>query len=1816
MKNITKNNSMLHRMIALVMAVVMTLTLVAIDSHFHLFADETEVAANEVDTIDVTNVLKGYSDGHEATVAYASNKSKVKLSVNKADIADIKLTAKVGDEDITVEGKDIDVKNIKYLTYKENATDDKDKLNKNPATPTDADKTIALSENVALSTEDNDNITYVALYYAYKKDNAVMKYIYMGTAKVLYDIVAPEIDIDIDSVSKDGVVFKAGEAGKDDYYLVNKNARLEITFNATDKDSEIDKIVSIKAGSTDEIELENDKFVSTEGSGVYTIKAYDKAGNSKELNKKIIVKRVNSVLQTNGVSLEIKDLVNENLYPGYYIKKDAMEVTVTLDNIAKAGDETTGIEDLGYTLEYLVAQDDSKDKLINTVKFKPDETSKSDKSNNEDNPSVKLVATFTIPTFGESEKEIANKLYVRVNDEVGNSTLWLNKYNQVVFIDPGKPSVVLSGIKLTRPDGANSGEYEKLEDYNGLLNKWANKLSLNLNVSNGYSYINKVTYVAKANGKTKKTGCLSGESSIGAFTYAKNVTIGSDDGCTIKLDNGEYDVAFTAESYAGTTVSNSIHVCIDNDKPELSINSTVTNKEINDNEEYTVDSDETLKLSYSDKTSGIASAKYKITYNDVSDDEWTEVDKSIELNDAGVYKVEIEVVDNAGNATTKTVIVNVDNVGLQTSLVVTREKPTIKSSSDIDISPKNLHILNWKDIYVLYTVTGYALDAGDIEDNSGCVSFGGKNSLSIQDKSVVEVVDLGDGRKRVEVLYHITTKTGENPKEMHTEGAYTFSINANKHFSKKTKKVSATLYYDVTAPQSVTVEMDSKAKIDRTYYYGPDVIKTGKMVATVSAIDDNANEVCDQKFGYKYEVENKTVEGTVKIGSSIEIPCNYVKTDKFYQLKLWLTDNAGNTSEEIPAEYVSNETNAKATSVFFYIDTEKPTFEDIYINTKKMGNELKYYNTDVKVKFKAKDSKFISSIKVTGKCDGKDINTIEKGKYKSKNILEDIYKSEFTYNNTFSTEGRYKLRIEITDEVGNTTLKNIEFVIDKTSPVVSVSGGCKGKINYITSTYNPLRFLITDTYDVDPQKVDVKVYYRNYDESDFKEDTHRKYGFKESNDGWAFTFNLSPRNNKSTVYYFEISGSDLAGNKLVTKTKDNVWCQTGRVLKTNEYFVVNDAPSVYLSDDTYKMLEEVKYFNESVNFNVYVDRYFSDIDNTLKVYNGDKMISQDDCKVGGDNERWRKRLNFTNQGEYNIIMNVVDELGNMASDNVEFFIDKTRPTITIGTYNKTNNSDVNFSAILKDNMKSSTYNVNIVRKDFAGNIVQEEDRKGSWENKSDNEETQYTYTDVFKDEGDYTITVTADDKAGNDAEPQTATFRIDKTAPVISISGMNDKQTTGVTATISIDEAFSLNYEEDNALGSSDFNVTITKKTDGTAATNVATFGTDKFSEGNPHTVSYNCSEDGEYTITASAMDLARNKAAEQTKTFKVDSKAPVLKVTAVDKDSKKVENYDPIGSIDPSTPNYVDMSLSVEEAFFATDNVEISVKKDSKDVSSSYFTNYRNSAEISTGTQRFSEDGVYEVSIKAQDELGNKADDYSLVFTVDNTPPELAATNVLDKFKAKTTKTEDGSILLNADDFADIINQGYEALWNVNDTSDFSVDAKIDGVSLIDFSDLTDGYHQLTIEVKDKVGHVSNDEFDFTYDGTAPRIVITGVEDGETVREPFTMTIGLENPDDEITSIVINGNTIDPANYSANNKYEMQVQDYDTYTIEVTAKDKAGNVASTIDEDTGAVFTFKLSEKLSPVVLVIIIIAAILLIALLIFIILASKRKKKNAAA
>lgn len=51
--------------------------------------------------------------------------------------------------------------------------------------------------------------------------------------------------------------------------------------------------------------------------------------------------------------------------------------------------------------------------------------------------------------------------------------------------------------------------------------------------------------------------------------------------------------------------------------------------------------------------------------------------------------------------------------------------------------------------------------------------------------------------------------------------------------------------------------------------------------------------------------------------------------------------------------------------------------------------------------------------------------------------------------------------------------------------------------------------------------------------------------------------------------------------------------------------------------------------------------------------------------------------------------------------------------------------------------------------------------------------TDFTKNCTFADEGDYVVTVSAEDKAGNKSDAQISKFRIDRTAPVITISGVN-----------------------------------------------------------------------------------------------------------------------------------------------------------------------------------------------------------------------------------------------------------------------------------------------------------------------------------------------------------------------------------------------------------------------------------------------------------
>ena len=851
-----------------------------------------------------------------------------------------------------------------------------------------------------------------------------------------------------------------------------------------------------------------------------------------------------------------------------------------------------------------------------------------------------------------------------------------------------------------------------------------------------------------------------------------------------------------------------------------------------------------------------------------------------------------------------------------------------------------------------------------------------------------------------------------------------------------------------------------------------------------------------------------------------------------------------------------------------------------------------YNNKKVKVAWTAKDKEDVKYIEIEGtrtvcvynKTTGKvDQTEHEISTFRLKG-------TETSY--TFKEDGKYDIDIYAYDAAGNVSdSANVRFVIDRENPVVEYTE----KVTDPSAKDNSgqtIEVTVHDSYRIVSSDVTATVYYRTYDGASGTMIGSLK---RVNNETIKASMNLKPVGGAASVYRVEVKGNDKAGNAVMDKVD----------LAKNRYYIDKTKPEVKISPKPESKNDG--YYKENVSFDISILEQFNR-KHTLTITDANGTAPERTEKF--EFNEYMYSPTYRDEGSYDLTIKVTDAAGNSSTVGTKFVIDKTKPTVQLGTVQPLNTGNVTLPVTLRDNMEGSKYTVHVVRTDANGSKVYDADlENGTWTG------TDFTKNCTFADEGDYVVTVSAEDKAGNKSDAQISKFRIDRTAPVITISGVNDKQTTTGTATISVDEAFSFDYEG-RSLGASDIKVSITKKTDGTGASNIAELTAGSFSGGNPHTASYSFTEDGEYTITANAKDLAGNVAASATKTFKIDSKAPVIKMSVSDKNSKTIKSYDAVGSTDMLDPNYVDMSLSVEETFFRTNNVKITVNKDGKDISASSFTNYSNSSAVSTGSQRFDEDGVYEITVTAQDELGNKTDDYNIVFTVDNTAPTIESTSKLLSLMAKSTAGEDGSVLLNADDFADILNSGYDALWNVNDTSVFDVNVKMDGVDFIDFSDMEDGYHKITLKATDEVGHETSQEFGFTYDGTAPRIIISGVEDGETVREPFDMTIGLENEEDEITSIVINGNTIDPAQYKSNNQYKMHVEEYDSYTIEVTATDKAGNISSTVDEKTGAVFTFKLSEKISSVALILIIIAAILLVALLIFVIIAGRKRKKKSAA
>lgn len=1299
---------------------------------------------------------------------------------------------------------------------------------------------------------------------------------------------------------------------------------------------------------------------------------------------------------------------------------------------------------------------------------------------------------------------------------------------------------------------SNGNEYT-LAEYNALpaADKWTKSVSVNLSAEEDNSYIESVsyTYTGEEGIVTEK---VDDNSDIGAYNFTKNMVFG-DGG--IKIPDCEADmpneITFEAVNYAGeTSIPVKLDVYIDNTLPEITLKSKSQNKEITDDTQYIVtDVDgETIEVAVDDTISGIDSIRGVKVYIK----EQLDGEDICDGMGAGEYTI-----SEPGYYTFK--VEAIDNAGNKISKIIN----FIIDNSEIDSSLKAVVTKDGTDTIInsgseiVYTggdkiVVKYTATGFNLDKDTDLLVKAMKDG----DDSLVSPPNITEETDATNPYMKTITVTYTIEKNITNQGLYQYTFNTKKHteaaFEQKNEK-QLQIAYDIEAPNITKISFrEYETFVNNTYYY------KSNPVINVRA-EDNFNTA-------KYEIQD--TEGNVISSGKLEsegsinknVTISGVDKNKKYNIIFYLSDKAGNKG------------NADV-SASFVIDTGRPQVEISDVD----GNDnLKtYWNKEsVTLNVTGKDKFAVSSFKAVATCNGDKLN----------DQIKTVSSPAETANTTFkySREGVYEVKVYAYDACGNASLADkCMFVIDKTMPDIVIDGIPDSRLSQGTS----IEFTISDEYGVKAENVSIIKHYTTYDGV-----TNQKTIKVSQEDEYTVYASTScdEVGGKAAKYWFTYTLKDNAGNE----NKE----------KTSTFYVDSTSPEVTITPvpaDT-----NSGYYNKAVKFNVEVEEQF---ELTHKISITDKNGNVPDIKENFRAASYSYSVKNSKQGIYNLNVVVTDAFGNATTKRVRYVIDKEKPVISIHDVNKTNNGNVTLGVDISDKYKGNTYSVHVVRKNASGEVVYEGNiKKGTWSG------TEISPNITFSEEGDYVVTVTAKDKAGNTADKKETSFRIDKTAPVLSITGVNDTQNNGVTATMSVEEAFSFAYENQTS-NSAAINVTITKKTDGSGESSVTTLSASDFSAGNPHTASYTFNDDGEYTITMDATDASGNAAAQVTKTFKVDSTAPVLTVRAVDKNNNSIESYASVGSDDAETPNYVDVSVSVEEVFFSTNDVKFTVLKDGKDASSQYFTNYSNRAEISTGNQRFDEDGVYNINIQAKDELGNEAEEYGIVFTVDNTAPSIVASSKLNSLLAKETAGEDGGILLNASDFADITDKGYEALWTVNDTSVFTVDVKMDGIDFVDFSDITDGHHKMIITVTDEVGHVSTDEFEFTYDGTAPRIIIQGVEDGDTVNEPFTLSISLEDSEDVITQIAINGNVIAPSEYEDTMTYQMNVEEYKDYEIRVDAKDLAGNIASTYDSETNEIFSFALKEKLSPILLIIIVIVILILLALLIFIIVRSRKKNKK---
>ncbi|MDD6071119.1 MAG: Ig-like domain repeat protein [Clostridiales bacterium] len=1244
---------------------------------------------------------------------------------------------------------------------------------------------------------------------------------------------------------------------------------------------------------------------------------------------------------------------------------------------------------------------------------------------------------------------------------------------------------------------------------------------------------------------------------------------------------GNYEIYTWAKDEAGNETESTRHTfSIDKDGPQISITGVESGKHYNQ---------ESLKLVFTLKDLNVSDKMecYNVKIQKNGEEQtnlanavkW-EIKKSehittgqLSLSEEGSYHIEVTGKDAVDNSDTKSIDFVIDKTAPTANITVshdnTQNGEPIRKKETVEGQSQEVDVYYLKDDAKLeYNVTELYGEEGEIHIGS---EFNGSAS---------EEKTYSMNSNQISITYGDGGKEGKFESYIWAKDAADNYVGKNKENGSLDPAYQCHFVIDRTAPKFTIT--------------GPDGNNSFHSIGdTLLFTAEDANHDLDT---YKITVTRTDNNGTVTTQTYEGSAGWTVKDALKVQYKLELSEEGNYTVEFTGQDKSGNEgknEDGNTASASFRVDTTAPSIE---LSSVQEGG---YYSNDVPLSIHIRELNYAdaeASITIARKLGEEEEETT------TPLILTQL---DTAFEQLFTKDGSYTVCINAKDAAGNEAVPAvIHFVIDKTAPVLTITGIGDGEMTRQEVTLNlraedyvhnfsKYRVVVTRS-DIDGELESESFVYPA--EQWTEEGTVASKSLTFSEEGiYKVTFDaVDKAENEATTASITFSIDYTApvisevvysdANGLLGEKYHNIYSNQAILVefKVKDQTVGVNNQKVYVTvgkPEEKGLFPQIYIAHKAIGNSYYVyvptDLSVSEFDDTITIWANDKL----------DNE------------------------GNVTSSNIIFNTNKPEIQMDCDTdYTKWTNQSVTFHTTVTDvkaGIKEVVYKINNEKVKTV---------------KFDSLTTSYSYDLTAVDSADkvtgYMVAVEVTNNCGTSNTMQKRVY-IDKDKPKVSLFGIQNGTHYGASQTFTT-SVQDVSYRQTKT-------VYVIKRTlDGkTTDISAAVFSSGKYED----SCKRKMIKEGSYKIYAVTTDSAGNRAVSNTLSFVIDKTAPKLSIDGVTE-----------GTMSGSQ---VDLEFGCVESFFATNRISIDVERtlDGKTVKSQ-ITGFPKTKKKSSLKHSFTEDGTYRVTMSATDKAGNVATTKTISFSVDRTKPVIrfvgtdnyqqwkkpvtvqftveesyyaknrveiqgtctdidgnvsnvelpkmtcsgkvsSLTKVFDKdgiyeFEVISTdeagNSERGNIHFTIDQTNPEIHNvkqydgGYYQQFKLADSleeifKDLTVVSyrillngiEYDGVASIE----EEGKYTLEVDVTDELDHITNETVEFIIDHTAPKVIFSGAKDGGEVHDSGVITLALTNAEDEITDVRMNG-----VHYGADVR-SLSYDEYGSYQIEVDCVDKAGNAVT-----------------------------------------------------